>query len=281
MIKFGQYNKLTITRFTDHGAYLDAGGDLGEILMPKPYVKPEMRPGTEVEVIVYLDQQDRLVATTEQALAVVGDFAYLKVAWVNEHGAFMDWGLMKDLLVPFREQKLRMIKDHSYMVHVHVDEETMRIVASAKIEKYIEPASFADYHRGEVVDMLIWQKTDLGFKVIVNNKHQGQIYDNQIFENLRSGMKVQGAVVNVRPDGKLDLSVQKIGKGRFKDFADELLEALRQAPNGFLPFNDKSQAEDIVNRFQQSKKTFKKAVGTLYKQRLIEITDEGIQLLKG
>ena len=214
MLKIGQYNTLTITRFTDHGAYLDAGKELGDILLPKQYVKPEMRPGTEVEVIVYLDQQDRLVATTEQALAVVGDFAHLRVAWVNEYGAFLDWGLMKDLFVPFREQKLRMVKDHSYTVHIHVDPETARIVASAKVERYIEPAKFTDYHKGEEVDMLIWQKTDLGFKVIVNNKHQGQIYDNQIYENLRSGMRVRGTVVNVRPDGKLDLSVQKIGKGR-------------------------------------------------------------------
>jgi predicted RNA-binding protein (virulence factor B family) len=155
MIKIGQYNILRITRFTDHGAYLDAGKELGDILLPKQYVKPEMRPGTEVEVIVYLDQQDRLVATTEKALAVVGDFAHLRVAWVNEYGAFLDWGLMKDLFVPFREQKLRMVKDHSYTVHVHIDPETARIVASAKVERYLQSANFTDYHKGEEVDMLI------------------------------------------------------------------------------------------------------------------------------
>lgn len=280
MLKIGQYNTLTITRFTDHGAYLDAGKELGDILLPKQYVKPEMRPGTEVEVIVYLDQQDRLVATTEQALAVVGDFAHLRVAWVNEYGAFLDWGLMKDLFVPFREQKLRMVKDHSYTVHIHVDPETARIVASAKVERYIESAKFTDYHKGEEVDMLIWQKTDLGFKVIVNNKHQGQIYDNQIYENLRSGMRVRGTVVNVRPDGKLDLSVQKIGKGRFKDFADELLEALQEAPKGYLPFTDKSPSEEIVERFGVSKKTFKKALGNLYRERKVELLDNGVRLLQ-
>ena len=280
MLKIGQYNTLTITRFTDHGAYLDTGKELGDILLPKQYVKPEMRPGTEVEVIVYLDQQDRLVATTEQALAVVGDFAHLRVAWVNEYGAFLDWGLMKDLFVPFREQKLRMVKDHSYTVHIHVDPETARIVASAKVERYIEPAKFTDYHKGEEVDMLIWQKTDLGFKVIVNNKHQGQIYDNQIYENLRSGMRVRGTVVNVRPDGKLDLSVQKIGKGRFKDFADELLEALQEAPNGFLPFTDKSPSEEIAERFGVSKKTFKKALGNLYRDHKVELLDNGVRLLQ-
>lgn len=279
MIKIGQYNTLKINRFTDHGAYLDAGQELGEILLPKQYVKAEMRPGTEVEVIVYLDQQDRLVATTEKALAVVGDFACLKVAWVNEFGAFLDWGLMKDLFVPFREQKLRMVKDQSYLVHIHVDEETMRIVASAKVEKFIKPAKISDYHRGEEVDMLVWQKTELGFKVIVNNLHQGQIYDNQIFTALRSGMRIKGSVVKVRTDGKLDLSVQKIGKGRFKDFAEELYSELQAAPSGFLPFNDNSPAEDIVQRFGQSKKTFKKAVGTLYREKLILILDNGIQLV--
>lgn len=278
MIKLGQYNLLTINRFTDHGAYLDAGKDLGEILLPKAFVKSEMRPGTQVEVIVYFDQQDRLVATTEKALACVGDFAHLRVAWVNEHGAFLHWGPMKDIFVPFREQKLRMVKDHSYLVHIHIDEETARIVASAKIERYIENAQPTDYHRGEVVDMLIWQKTDLGFKVIVNNRHQGLIYDNQVYTQLHSGMRLEGSVVKVRPDGKIDLSVQRIGKGRFKDFAEELLEELKNAPDGFLPFTDKTASDDIVARFGQSKKTFKKAVGTLYRERLITIEDNGIRL---
>lgn len=278
MIKLGQYNLLTINRFTDHGAYLDAGKDLGEILLPKAFVKSEMRPGTQVEVIVYFDQQDRLVATTEKALACVGDFAHLRVAWVNEHGAFLHWGPMKDIFVPFREQKLRMMKDHSYLVHIHIDDETARIVASAKIERYIENAQPFDYHRGEVVDMLIWQKTDLGFKVIVNNRHQGLIYDNQVYTPLRSGMRLEGTVVKVRTDGKIDLSVQRIGKGRFKDFAEELLEELKSAPDGFLPFTDKTASDDIVARFGQSKKTFKKAVGTLYRERLITIEDNGIRL---
>ena len=278
MIKLGQYNLLTINRFTDHGAYLDAGQDLGEILLPKAFVKSEMRPGTQVEVIVYFDQQDRLVATTEKALACVGDFAHLRVAWVNEHGAFLHWGPMKDIFVPFREQKLRMVKDHSYLVHIHIDDETARIVASAKIERYIENAQPTDYHRGEVVDMLIWQKTDLGFKVIVNNRHQGLIYDNQVYTQLHSGMRLEGSVVKVRPDGKIDLSVQRIGKGRFKDFAEELLEELKNAPDGFLPFTDKTASDDIVARFGQSKKTFKKAVGTLYRERLISIEDNGIRL---
>ncbi len=278
MIKLGQYNLLTINRFTDHGAYLDAGKDLGEILLPKAFVKSEMRPGTQVEVIVYFDQQDRLVATTEKALACVGDFAHLRVAWVNEHGAFLHWGPMKDIFVPFREQKLRMVKDHSYLVHIHIDDETARIVASAKIERYIENAQPTDYHRGEVVDMLIWQKTDLGFKVIVNNRHQGLIYDNQVYTQLHSGMRLEGSVVKVRPDGKIDLSVQRIGKGRFKDFAEELLEELKNAPDGFLPFTDKTASDDIVARFGQSKKTFKKAVGTLYRERLISIEDNGIRL---
>lgn len=157
MIKLGQYNTLRITRFTDHGAYLD-GGTVGEILMPKTYVERSMRPGDEVEVFVYLDQSERLVGTLETPLARVGDFAFLKVAWVNEYGAFLDWGLMKDLFVPFREQKMPMQQGRSYLVHVHIDPETQRIVASAKVERYLQPARPTDYHRGQEVEVIVQQK---------------------------------------------------------------------------------------------------------------------------
>ena len=171
MIKLGDYNTLRITRFSDHGAYLD-GGELGEILMPKNYVKRNMHLGTEVNVFVYLDQSERLVGTLETPLARVGDFAFLEVAWVNEYGAFLNWGLMKDLFVPFREQKLPVQQGRSYLVHIHIDEETQRIVASAKVERYLQPANRNDYHRGQEVEIIIQQKTPLGFKVIADNRCQ-------------------------------------------------------------------------------------------------------------
>ena len=277
-VKLGKYNQLEVVKTVDFGVYLN-GDDDGEILLPSRYVPEGCKPGDVLNVFIYLDNEERLVATTLEPYVQVGEFACLEVAWVNEYGAFLDWGLMKDLFVPFREQKLRMVKDHSYTVHVHIDPETARIVASAKVERYLQSANFTDYHKGEEVDMLIWQKTDLGFKVIVNNKHQGQIYDNQIYENLHSGMRVRGTVVNVRPDGKLDLSVQKIGKGRFKDFAEELLDALESAPNGFLPFTDKSPSEEIAERFGVSKKTFKKALGNLYRERKVELLPDGVKLV--
>lgn len=278
-IRLGNYNTLRITRFTDHGAYLD-GGEVGEILMPKAYVRREMRPGDEVEVFVYLDQSERLVGTLETPRARVGDFAFLPVAWVNEYGAFLDWGLMKDLFVPFREQKMQMQQGRSYLVYVYVDEESQRIVASAKVERYLVPATSGAYHRGQEVEVVVQQKTPLGFKVIVDNRCAGMIYDDQIFDTEPHAGDVLGAtVVTVRPDGRLDLSLQKIGKGRFRDFAPRLLEELRRA-GGFLPLTDKSDPEVIRMRFGVSKKTFKQAVGTLYKEQLVSITDEGLRLRK-
>ena len=277
MIKLGNYNKLRITRFTDHGAYLD-GGDVGEILMPKAYVEASMHPGDEVEVFVYLDQSERLVGTFETPLARVGDFAFLEVAWVNEFGAFLNWGLMKDLFVPFREQKMVMEQGRSYLVHVHIDNETHRIVASAKVERYLKQATPELYHRGQEAEVIVQQKTPLGFKVIVDNRYPGLIYDNQIFEaEPHAGDVLTATVVTVRPDGKLDLSLQPIGKARFRDFADQLYEELKN-DGGCLNFSDKSTPEEIKERFGVSKKTFKRAVGTLYKGHWINICEDKITL---
>lgn len=276
-LRLGDWNDLAITRFSDHGAYLD-GGEVGEILMPNAYTDKGMRIGDVLTVFVYLDQQERLVATTEKPLARVGDFAFLRVAWVNEYGAFMDWGLMKDLFVPFREQKMQMQQGKSYIVHVHIDEETRRIVASAKVERWLCPARTADYYRGREVELLVQQKTPLGFKVIVDNACPGLLYDDQIFgREPHTGDRLTGCVVNVRPDGKLDVSMQRIGKSRFRDFADVLLEELEQA-GGELPFTDASSPEDISARFGVSKKTFKRALGTLYRARRVELSDRSVRL---
>lgn len=277
MIQIGNYNTLRIVRFTDHGAYLD-GGPIGEILMPKKYVTRDMCPGDEVNVFVYLDQSERLVGTFETPLARVGDFAFLRVAWVNEFGAFLHWGLMKDLFVPFREQKMPMREGRSYLVHIHIDEETQRIVASAKVDKYLQPATPGQYHRGQEVEVIIQHKTPLGFKVVADNRCPGMIYDNQVFEaEPHAGDVLTATVVNVRPDGKLDLSIQRIGKGRFRDFAEQLLEELQKA-GGELPFTDNSSPEEIKERFGVSKKTFKRAVGTLYKECKIILKEHAILL---
>lgn len=278
MIHLGDYNILRITRFTDHGAYLD-GGDLGEILMPKAYVKREMHPGDEVRVFVYLDQSERLVGTMETPLARVGQFAFLRVAWVNEFGAFLDWGLMKDLFVPFREQKRPMQQGRSYIVHIHVDEQTQRIVGSAKVERYLQPARPATHHRGQSVEALVWQKTPLGFKVITRDGCAGQLYDNQIFGTPpRTGDVLRCTIVTVRPDGRLDLNISKVGKSRFRSFADELLDILAQQDGGTLDLGDRSEAEEIRERLGVSKKTFKQAVGTLYRQGLVVPSDDSVKL---
>lgn len=277
MIKLGDYNTLRIIRFTDHGAYLD-GGEVGEILLPKAYVEREMRPDDEVTAFVCLDQQERLVATLETPLARVGDFAFLRVAWTNEHGAFLDWGLMKDLFVPFREQRMRMERGRSYIVYVRIDEETQRLIATAKVERHLMPATPEEFHRGQEVELLIWRKTPIGYKVIVDNKVDGMIYDNQIFEPIHIGDRCSGTIVKVRDDGKLDVSLQRIGTNRFRDFSETLLDELKAA-GGELPFSDRSSSEAIAARFGVSKKTFKRAIGTLYRQRLIRLSDEKITLI--
>ena len=277
MIKLGDWNELKIKRFTEHGAQLD-GGSVGKILMPARYVQRNMRPGQMVTVFVYLDQSDRLVATTETPLARVGDFAFLEVAWVNEHGAFLNWGLMKDLFVPFSEQKMRMEQGRSYLVHIHIDEETHRIVASAKVERYLQEPARKEYYRGRDVEVLLWHKTPLGFKVIVDNAYPGLIYDNQIYTELHSGERHIGQVITLREDGRMDVALGRIGKGRFRDFAEQLRDELATVPDGRLPFNDHSSAEEIAERFGVSKKTFKRAVGTLYRNREIAIEESGIVL---
>ena len=179
-IKLGEINTMTVVKKVDFGYYLD-GGDEGEILMPTRYVPEGCKPGDKIDVFVYLDQDERPVATTLTPKAMVGEFAYLEVAWVNQYGAFLDWGLMKDLFCPFREQKMRMVKGNSYIVHVHLDKESYRIMASAKVEHYLSEER-PKYRNGQEVDILIWQKTDLGFKAIVDNKFGGLIYKDQIFK---------------------------------------------------------------------------------------------------
>lgn len=275
-IKLGEYNLLEVVKEVDFGVYLDGSED-GEILLPTRYVPQGCKPGDVLNVFIYLDMDERLIATTLQPYVKVGEFACLEVAWVNQYGAFLDWGLMKDLFVPFREQKMKMIKGNSYVVHVHLDEDSYRIVASAKIEKFLSK-DMPEYNPGDEVEVLIWQKTDLGFKVIVDNKFGGMIFKNEIFTDVRTGMKMHAYIKQVRPDGKIDLELQKGGVKKVEDFADTLLEYIR-SNGGSTPLNDKTDADVIYSTFGVSKKTFKKAVGDLYKKRLIVLEGEkGIRL---
>jgi predicted RNA-binding protein (virulence factor B family) len=276
MIKLGDWNELVVNRFTDHGAYLE-GGEVGEILMPNAYVERGVRIGDRVTVFVYLDQEERLVATTETPLARVGQFACLTVSWVNEYGAFLDWGLMKDLFVPFREQRRKMEVGRYYIVYIYIDEASHRIVGTAKVDRYLQPAPAGAYRKGEQVALLVQGRTDLGYKVIVDHKYSGLVYHDQAYAELHTGDELTGFVSQVRRDGKVDVSLQSLGVSRFRDFADQLLDELEQA-GGTLPYCDASSAEDIAERFGVSKKTFKRAVGTLYKASKIHMTDGGIAL---
>ncbi len=270
-IQIGDYNLLKVVKKSDYGMYLEGGID-GEILMPNKYVPHGCRIGDEVEVFVYLDNEERPVATTEKPFARVGEFAYLEVGWVNEYGAFLKWGVTKDLFCPFREQKRKMQVGENYIVYIYIDEESNRLVASAKIDKFLNK-EFPPYRHGEQVDLLIWQKTDLGFKVIINNMYGGLIYDDQIFRGLHTGDRMKGYINVVRSDGKIDVTLQPTGQKQTKEFADELLEYLN-AHNGVCPYGDKSDADDIRECFKVSKKVFKKAVGDLYKKKLIEIVND-------
>lgn len=275
-MKLGDYNTLTVVRRADFGLYLD-GGREGDILLPNKYVPEGTEIGDEIEVFLYLDQEERLIATTETPLARVGDFAYLECTWVNQYGAFLNWGLTKDLFCPFREQKMRMEKGRSYIVYIHIDSESYRIVATAKVDWFLD-SDPAPFRTGQPVDILVWQKTDLGFKCIIENRYPGLIYDTQIFQHIHTGDRLQAYVSQVRGDGKTDITLQPTGRQLTTDFADRLLSYLRQH-DGQCPLGDKSDTDDIREMFQVSKKTFKKAVGDLYRRRLIIPSDHSIALV--
>ena len=275
-IELGKYNQLEVVKTVDFGVYLD-GGDDGEILLPTRYVPEGCKPGDIVNVFIYLDNEERLIATTLQPKVQVGEFACLEVAWVNEYGAFLDWGLMKDLFVPFREQKQKMQKGHRYVVHTHVDEDSYRIMASAKVERYLSK-EMPPYQAGDEVEVMVWQRTDLGYKVIVENRFGGLVYQKEIFQQLEPGMKLTAYVRQVREDGKIDLALQKDGKQKVDDFSSVLLDYIKEQ-GGYTSLNDKSAAEDIYEIFGVSKKTFKKAVGDLYKRRLVLLVEDGIRLV--
>ena len=276
MIKLGDYNTLKIVKSVDFGLYLD-GGNAGEILLPTRYVPKNAKIGDELEVFIYLDQDEKLVATTLHPLAKVGDIACLEVAWVNEYGAFLNWGLMKDLFCPFREQKMRMQKGYHYMVYIKEDEESHRLIATAKVDKYLY-SDRPPYKHGDAVDILIWQKTDLGFKAIVDNHYQGLIYEDQIFQPLHTGDRMTAYVDHIRQDNKIDITLQPTGRRQTEEFSEVLLRYL-QENDGHCDLGDKSPSELIADRFKVSKKVYKKAVGDLYRRRLITISDNGIDLV--
>ena len=277
VIRLGKRNRLTVLRAVDFGLYLDAG-EVGDVLLPQRYVPEGAKEGDVLDVFLYLDGEERLVATTEQPLVEVGQFALLEVSWVNEFGAFLNWGLMKDLFCPFREQRQKMQQGRKYLIYCYIDPVTYRIVASAKVDKFLSKERPA-YSSGDEVEALIQQPTDIGLKAIVDGRFSGLLFRNEVFQPLHVGDRVRAFVKQVRPDGKIDLKLQRhFGKLRITDFSAQLLTFLQRQPQGYCPLGDKSGAEDIYNTFGVSKKTFKRGVGDLYKQRLVTIDDDGLRL---
>jgi predicted RNA-binding protein (virulence factor B family) len=276
MTEIGKINHLEVVKELDFGIYLD-GGDLGEILMPKRYVPEGTMLGDFLETFIYLDSEDRLLATTEKPLALVEEFALLQVVSVTSVGAFLNWGLPKDLFVPFREQRQPMEEGKKYLVYVYLDVNSKRIAASSKIEHYLNNIP-VDYDENEEVDLIIVNETDLGYNAIIDNSHLGILYKNEVFQPLQAGDKVQGYIKKIRTDGKIDLRLDKIGYEKISVFADKIISELEKK-NGFLPLTDKSSPEEIYKAFKISKKNFKAAIGALYKKRVIALEENGIRLL--
>lgn len=277
-IILGDYNNLEIVKRVSFGLYLDGDED-GEILLPAKYVPDGYDIGDIIKVFVYLDNEERLVATTEEPLAKVGDFALLRVAWTNDYGAFLDWGLLKDLFVPFSEQDGKMVKGNSYLVYVTIDRKSYRIYASARLDKFLSRTK-PPYETDEEVDIIVWRRTDLGWKVIVNGNHSGLVFANEVFRDLKTGDRLKGYVKRVRTDGKIDIALQRHGVAGDDDSSMRLLSAI-EAQRGFLPLNDNSSPDEIYSMLGMSKKAFKRAAGKLYKQRLIIIDDDGLRLAAG
>ena len=278
MIELGKYATLEVVKTMSFGAYLDAG-PFGEVLLPIRYVPKGLEPGDELEVFLYCDSEDRVIATTEKPYAKVGDIVGMVVKDAALNGAYLDWGLMKDLFVPFREQEERMIVGKVYIVKVLLDDTTDRIYATAKISKYIQNQNDGKLSNGENVKVLVWMRTDLGYKVIVNDTYVGLVFKSDIFQPIKIGQVLRGYVKNIREDGKIDIAFQKQGyHNQIPDSTDVILNKLKEN-NGYIEVTDSSEPDLIYEVLGMSKKAFKKAVGSLYKQRLIILEEKGIRLV--
>jgi predicted RNA-binding protein (virulence factor B family) len=279
MLEIGQYNRLQVIKEVDFGYYLDSGDEQwGEILLPFGSAPKACEIYDWLEVFIYFDSEDRIIATTRRPHAVVGEFNLLRVASVEPVGAFLDWGLQKDLLVPFGEQKVRLKAGRSYIVRVFRDDTSGRIVASTRLDKFLgkEPG---DYRPGQAVELLITRETELGHKAIINSSHWGFLFRNEVFRKLRVGQKLKGYIKQARDDGKIDLTLAATGYEKVGGIAETILRQLAQR-NGFLPITAKTSAQEISSLFGVSKKNFKMAIGALYKKRLVTIEADGIRLVK-
>lgn len=274
MIQVGQYNSLIVQRIKDAGAYLDDGNE--GILLPKRFVPNGTKIGDEIRVFVYHDSENRLIATTLIPKAVVGDIALLKVVDISSHGAFVDWGLMKDLLVPKSKQISPMRLGGEYLVTLYIDAQTGRVAASQYIEQLFSNEEITVVEK-EIVDLIVYRQTDLGYAMIINKKHIGLLHQNEVFMDINIGDQLQGFIKTIRPDNKIDVTIGKPGYQKTEDESSKIMRLL-QEHDGYLPYHDKSEPEEIYSFFGMSKKTFKMTLGKLFKERKIELTKTGFKL---
>ncbi|HZI52869.1 MAG TPA: S1-like domain-containing RNA-binding protein [Chitinophagaceae bacterium] len=276
MIKIGEYNTLKVIKEKAMGVFLD-DGDIG-ILLPKRFVPRGTRPGDELKVFLYHDSDNRIIATTQEPKGILGDIVKLKVVSTTAHGAFLDWGLMKDLFVPKSQQISFMRPGGVYTVKIYLDEQTGRLAATEKIDQFLSNEVLTVKEK-EVVDLFVLRSSDLGWVVIINNKHTGLLHFNEVYRDIKIGDRFTGFIKTILPGNKIDVAAGKPGYTRVEDESDKLIRLLKEN-NGYLPYHDKSSPEEIYSFFAMSKKTFKMATGTLYKQRKIELTQSGIKLVE-
>lgn len=276
MMNIGEYNTLTILRFTSVGAYLGDDED-NDVLLPNKYLVERLFEGDEITVFLYNDSEDRIVATTETPMVTLNQFAYLTVKDTTTFGAFLDWGLEKDLLVPFKEQTMKMNQYGRYMIYLYKDEQTDRLVATAKLNKHFSEDT-EGLEVGQEVDLLVNNDTDLGVNVIVNQKYRGLIYFDNLFQDIQAGDKVKGYIDVIREDGKLDISLEPRGVEKIEPGADKVFQYIREN-GGKIFITDKSSPDEIKEKLGMSKKLFKKALGSLYKQRIVELNKDSVDLV--
>ena len=275
MVKVGEYNTLKVLREVDFGVYLEDGGE--GILLPKRFVPSETKVGDELNVFLYHDSESRLIATTQRPYGIVGDIVKLKAVTVTNLGAFLDWGLMKDIFVPKSKQQGIMREGAEYLVKIYIDEQTGRVAATEKLELFLSNDQLS-VKEMDVVDLIVYRRTDIGYVVIINNVHTGVLHSNEIYQDIETGKKFKGFIKKIRPDNKIDVVVGKPGYNKVEDEAGKIMRLLHEN-NGYLPYHDKSDPEEIYSFFGMSKKVFKMTTGKLYKDRKIEFTKTGIKAL--
>lgn len=275
MVNVGAYNTLRVVKEVDFGVYLDGDGE--EILLPKRYVPEDLKPDDEINVFIYHDNDGRLIATTDKPLGVVGEIVMLEVVDAGPSGAFLKWGIMKDVFIPIANQENRMRRGDKRLVRLYIDERTGRVTATEKIDKFISNYDLT-VKEHDAVDILVYQRTDIGYKVIINSKHLGVLHYNEVFKELEIGDKVKGFIKQIREYNKIDVALGTKGYAKVPEEEEKIISML-QNNDGYLPYNDKSEPEAIYAFFGMSKKTFKMTLGALYKKRLITFTQTGTKLV--